>query len=171
MKKLILILLCVILVLPVHAASTSVVDNAGLLSDSEIASLEAKISALTDTYPMDIAIVTVNSLEGKTAQMFADDYYDYNGYGYGSDHSGILLLLDMNSRSWAVTTDGNTETIIPNTKIDAIMDDCLEMISKEQYSEGFTAFLNGVSQAYAEDEAKNNEEPDMRTMLIAKEKR
>ena len=29
--------------------------------------------------------------DGKTAQAYADDYYDYNGYGYGENDDGILL--------------------------------------------------------------------------------
>ena len=26
---------------------------------------------------------------------YADDYYDYNGYGLGDNKSGLLLLIDM----------------------------------------------------------------------------
>ena len=30
---------------------------------------------------MDVVIVTSNDLQGKTPRDYADDYYDYNGYG------------------------------------------------------------------------------------------
>ena len=39
---------------------------------------------------MRLAVVTVNSLEGKTAEAYADDYYDYNGYGYGENDDGLF---------------------------------------------------------------------------------
>ena len=41
---------------------------------------------------------------GKTAEAYADDYYDYNGYGYGENDDGLLLLVSMGEREWAITT-------------------------------------------------------------------
>lgn len=43
-------------------------------------------------------IVTVDSLNGKTVEEYADDYYDDNGYGYGENNSGILFLVAMDDR-------------------------------------------------------------------------
>ena len=42
---------------------------------------------------MEIAVVTVSDLEGKTVEEYGDDFYDYNGYGYGEDDDGLLLLI------------------------------------------------------------------------------
>ena len=49
-------------------------------------------------YNMDAVIVTSNNLNGKSQQDYADDYFDYNGYGVGEDKSGLLLLIDMDDR-------------------------------------------------------------------------
>ena len=41
---------------------------------------------------MDAVIVTSNNLNGKSQQDYADDYFDYNGYGVGKEKSGLLSL-------------------------------------------------------------------------------
>ena len=66
-----------------------VVDRAGLLSESEREELEHKAEAIREEFEMDVVILTVDSLEGKTPQDYADDYYDDNGYGCGQEMSGL----------------------------------------------------------------------------------
>ena len=56
---------------------------------------------------VDVVIVTVASIEGKTATEYADDYFDYQGYGYGEKSDGILLLVGMKERVWAISTHGS----------------------------------------------------------------
>ena len=69
------------------------VDNADLLTADEETSLLARLEAFTEKHEMEIAVVTVSDLEGKTVEEYGDDFYDYNGYGYGEDDDGLLLLI------------------------------------------------------------------------------
>ena len=69
------------------------VDNADLISSDEEATLLARLEAFTEKHEMEIAVVTVSDLEGKTVEEYGDDFYDYNGYGYGEDDDGLLLLI------------------------------------------------------------------------------
>ncbi|MDL2218238.1 TPM domain-containing protein, partial [Christensenellaceae bacterium OttesenSCG-928-M15] len=82
------------------------VDEAGLLTAAWKEGLLAKLDEISERQACDVAIVTVNSLDNKTAQAYADDYYDYNGYGMGDDDDGILLLISIDERDWAITTYG-----------------------------------------------------------------
>ena len=84
-----------------------VVDGADLLSGAEESDLTEKIDSIVQNYDMDVVILTVNTLGSKSASAYADDYYDYIGYGIGSDHSGLLLLIAMEERTWAVSTCGD----------------------------------------------------------------
>ena len=43
--------------------------------------------------------MTAGSLNGKTATKYADDYFDYNGYGLGNEKDGILLLISMKNET------------------------------------------------------------------------
>lgn len=104
------VLLCLfILMLPAKASSIPaerqkplLVDDAGLLTAEESTALLEKLEEISQRQQNEVAIVTVNSLDGKTAQAYADDYYDYNGYGYGENDDGILLLISMGERKWAI---------------------------------------------------------------------
>ncbi|MDR1560450.1 MAG: TPM domain-containing protein, partial [Clostridiales bacterium] len=58
-----------------------VYDGAGLLSAEQIGELKSAINNIIDEYNFDVVIVTVNSLDGKTPEAYADDYFDYNGFG------------------------------------------------------------------------------------------
>ena len=78
-----MLILCLVagLSLTAYASSNHLVDNAGLLTDTEAANLEAKLSQISDRHNVDIVIVAVDSTDGKSPMDFADDYYDYIGYG------------------------------------------------------------------------------------------
>ncbi len=69
-----------------------VFDEANLLLEDEEESLNLKANNLSDKYNMDIVIVTTNdTMGGKSSRDFADDYFDYGGFGVGEDYSGILF--------------------------------------------------------------------------------
>ena len=55
-----------------------VYDFAELLSDSERKSIEEKISDASEQSGLDIVVLTVNQMFGKTDREMADDFYDLN---------------------------------------------------------------------------------------------
>ncbi len=157
MKKWIAFCLCLIFLLPLglraHAAPPKIVDDANLLSDSEEAALEEKAQALAAKYQMDVVIVTVWSLDGKSSEAYADDYFDYNGYGIGSDYSGVLFLLSMEYRDWAISTCGDTIYALTDYGIQSVFSDIAGYLSDDQYYRAFNAYLDGLDpyfQAYAQ---------------------
>lgn len=70
-----------------------VVDKADAFTDDEEAVLFQKITEIRNTYKFDTVILTTLSTDGKTAEAYTDDYFDYNGYGYGSDRNGVIIML------------------------------------------------------------------------------
>ena len=91
----ILFLFCFSLVsIPTFAtADIKVYDYANLFSTEELEELEATAKTLSETYQLDVGIVTTNDAEGKTAEAYADDFYDNKGYGYGSNAAIVLVLF------------------------------------------------------------------------------
>lgn len=73
-------------------------DSASTLTSSEKILLISMLDEISTKQNCDIAIVTIDDLDGKTPQQYADDYYDYNNYGLGENKDGILLLISTNSR-------------------------------------------------------------------------
>ena len=73
----------------VFAADTPYVyDQGNLFSYSEADEISEKIESLTDSCDMTFAVVTTLDAEGKSAQEYADDFYDEHGLGVGDDYSG-----------------------------------------------------------------------------------
>lgn len=75
----------------------SVVDEADVFTDEEEASLTAKIEEIRTNHSFDIAIVTTNSIGDATIVEYADDFFDYNGYGCGENKDGLVAVLNLNN--------------------------------------------------------------------------
>lgn len=73
--------MCVMPVFAQNEMAAYVVDDAGLLTDSEENSLNETLKEISNRQNCQVVVVTTNSLDGKSAEAYADDYYDYNGYG------------------------------------------------------------------------------------------
>ncbi|MGI6021060.1 MAG: TPM domain-containing protein [Lachnospiraceae bacterium] len=141
------IVLSVLLAMPVYAANNDkVVDNADLLSDSEESSLEEKLISICDSMQFDIVIVTEDDIGGKSVEAYADDYFDYNGYGYGDEGDGALLLVDMGSRKWWISTKGYGITALTDFGIQEIGDELAGYLSDGDYYEGFSVFTDRVEE-------------------------
>ena len=82
------------------------VDDADLLASEEEQDLLAKLNEISERQAVDVVVVTVDSLDGKTSEAFADDYFDYNGYGIGTDRDGIIFVISMGERQMAMSTRG-----------------------------------------------------------------
>lgn len=137
---LILLVLCVSVICTVRAVAPLLVDDADLLTASEEAILADKLENLRDSLGMDVVIVTTESLGGKSAAAYADDYYDYNGYSA----NGILLLVSMNEREWYISTSGSAIHAITNAEIDCLGDLFVSDLSCGDYLVGFLHFADGV---------------------------
>ena len=115
-------------------------DEAGLLSDDEADSLLAQLDEISERQNCDVIVVTVASLDGKTAESYADDYFDFNGYGLGQDGDGILLLLSMEDRDWAISTHGFAITAFTDAGQNYMTDHFLSYISDGEYAQGFQKY-------------------------------
>lgn len=118
------------------------VDDADLLDSSEEEELEAQLDEISERQEFDVVVVTVNGLDGKTPQDYADDFYDYNGYGYGSNHDGVLLLVSMEERDWYMSTTGYGITAITDAGRDYISDQFLSYLSDGEYLEAFETYAS-----------------------------
>ena len=118
------LLLSVNFMLPVFAADDipRLVDEADLLSDDEEMALTGQLNEISERQQVDIVVVTVNSLEGAGTMEFADDFYDYNGYGFGEERDGILFLISMEERDWYISTTGYGITAVTDAGREYVSD-------------------------------------------------
>ena len=119
---------------------TRVVDMADLLNNSEEADLLSMLDEISNRQELDVVVVTVNTLDGKTPMDYADDFYDYNGYGFGENRDGVLLLVSMEDRDRWISTSGYGITVFTDAGIEYISEKFLSDLSNDDYSEAFTKY-------------------------------
>lgn len=125
-------------------------DQAELLSDEEESSLQAKIQAIRDKYQYDVVIVTNQSTGTRSAMQYADDYFDYNNYGYGTNRDGMLFLVTFNDnqgeRTYWTSTHGYGLTAFTDYGIEKIGEDIQGYLSDGDYYGAFNKYLEFVPQ-------------------------
>jgi len=141
MKKFLSLLLCLLLVgslaLTASAAKNYVIDQADLLDEFDIATLTEMAEEIHQNYGMDAVVLTVNSLGGKDAQSYADDYYDQNGYA----EDGVLMLLAMEEREYYITTSGETIYALTDYALYEMENAFLGDLSDGDYFDAFHSYL------------------------------
>lgn len=160
MKKLIL---CVFLALITVLFSITVfskgkdyvVDEAELITDAEEAILESRLSKLASKYSYDTVILTQKSLKGHSPKAIADDYYDYNGYGYGDNYDGMLFFICISSRDYYTSTYGRGIEVCGDYFIDYLDEntDAVSKLSDGKYYDSFVEYIDTVEMFLAKAES------------------
>ena len=120
-----------------------VVDIYDLLTDDEEDSLAYTIADIAEDFDFDVVILTVDGLAGKTPQEYADDFFDYGGYGYGTGRDGVLFMLSMADRDWWISTRGYGVAAFTDYGIDYFRNEIVPTyFSEGNYFEGFEACLD-----------------------------
>ena len=83
-------------------STVHVVDFVGVLSDSEVSDLSAKLKEISNKLNFDVVAVIVNNFPQRTVTEAADDFYDYTGYR----KDGAMLYISLAERDWAISTAG-----------------------------------------------------------------
>lgn len=118
------------------------VDQAELLSESEEAALSERLDEISERQKLDVVIVTVDSLEGADVVAYADDYFDYNGYGFGEEKDGILFLISMEERDWCISTSGYGITAFTDAGQEYLSEKFLPYLSDGAYADAFGIFAD-----------------------------
>ena len=155
------LLLILALTVPAFAAGGigRVVDYEDLLTDEEEADLRAKLDEISERQQLDVVVVTTPSLDGKSSMEWADDFYDMNGYGYGAEKDGVILIMSLATRDYWISTCGYGITALTDYGIEQIKGYVQPKLSAGNYYGAFQDF------AYLVDDyttrAKNGEPVDV----------
>lgn len=142
-----LVLLLVVQALPAFAAESGagqlVNDTAGILTEEQAAELEAKAKAIQSEYGLDVAIVTVPSMAGSSdAREYAKLLYDQYSIGTGSERSGILLMLSMQYRDYALIAHGEGNQVLTDYGNEKMADSFLDYFRDDDWVGGFDDYLD-----------------------------
>ena len=165
-RKMIFLLACLMLLalaMPVTAAAQYVVDDADILSDSEERELEALASELSARYDCDICILTVwdyRDYGSSGVRGAAEQYFTENSLGQGSDKNGVLLLLSMAERDYALIAHGGlANASFTDYGKEVLSGEFLDDFRYDDWYDGFYDYLDGCE--WLLDEAEQGEPVDV----------
>jgi uncharacterized protein len=118
-----------------------IVDNAGLLSDSERAELAAMIDAVSNAWQFGLVIVTERSIGGASPMDYADDFFDYNGYGFGENFDGCLFLQVTGDRDYWFSSTGRGNKILLSYAGVKLEQDVVKHLREDRYFEAYQAYI------------------------------
>ena len=126
-----------------------VFDQAGLFSETEIIQLEEKIAQCRKSTKMDVVIVSAYADGERSAEEYADDYYDYGGFGVGKKASGVLLLYYMDGPGRPggecyISTAGTMINMLTDERIESILDDVYGDLGNRDFAGATEHFLEDV---------------------------
>lgn len=126
-----------------------VFDQAGLFSETEIIQLEEKIAQCRKSTKMDVVIVSAYADGERSAEEYADDYYDYGGFGVGKKASGVLLLYYMDGPGQPggecyISTAGTMINMLTDERIESILDDVYGDLGNRDFAGAAEHFLEDV---------------------------
>ena len=94
---------------------------------------------------MEVAIVTASDFGGLIAEAYADDFYDFNGYGYGENDDGMLVVYkpgEEGEREIYITTHGNGSSVFFQGIREGIITDMKDYLIAEDYDKAFNMYLD-----------------------------
>lgn len=154
MKKIFCIMFSIFVVclsaVPAFAEVTNtfgyVSDKADVLTDAQEKELNDKLTDFREKNKFDVVIVTSTGVLPDERMAYADDFYDYNNYGYGKNRDGVLLLVNIGTdgiytegNSW-VSTCGKGIKYISDEKIAAIGRELTPLLISGSYNDALNLF-------------------------------
>ena len=122
------------------------VDSAKVLTTEELESLKSKLAQISDENNIDVGVVTVDYLDGKSAQEFANDLFEQNKFGKGENRDGILLLVATKDREWAMSTHGSAKEAFNEEGLDYLSGEFLPYLSDDDFYSAFENFADNAQE-------------------------
>ena len=124
------------------------VDDADIFTDEEESELTGKLDALRANHPeADFVVFTDVSTYGLDRDVYAADFYVFNGYGVGSDFNGVILFISMeeNNRGWYFWGTGKCEKLFKkDANIDHLNSTISPYLVRGEYADGVSASLDDL---------------------------
>ena len=138
-------------------------DKANLLSESTKQDLLKIGTDLDNKYKAQIAVYTIDSLNGEAIEDYANKLFRELGLGDKEKNNGVLILVAKNDHKARIEVGYGLEGDIPDGKAGRILKSMLNDFKKDKYDEGiklaYGKLANEIYKAHG-DEAHANVEED-----------
>ncbi len=122
-----------------------VVDEAGVLTESEIDALTAQIDAYETASGGQMAVYLVRSLHGDPIEEFSLAVAEKWKIGMKGEDNGVLLLLAMKDRRNRLEIGYGLEGVINDARAGDILRDMAPYLRQEKYAQAISFAIDSVS--------------------------
>ncbi len=145
-------------VLPLHAEKVGqlspqgyVNDFAGVVDAQSSQKLASLCQELDQKANAQIAIVTIHSLEGDTAQDFANRLFEKWGVGPKGKDRGVMVLLAVDDHKYWTEVGYGLEPILPDGKVGGFGREMLPLLRQDQYGSALLQITSEIANVIAQD--------------------
>jgi uncharacterized protein len=126
-------------------------DFAGAIDPASRQKLSALCQELDSMANAQLAIVTIHSLEGDTAQNFANRLFEKWGVGPKGKDRGVLILVAVDDHQYWTEVGYGLEPILPDGKVGAFGRQMLPLLRQNQYGPALLQIASQIAGVIAQD--------------------
>ncbi len=128
-----------------------VTDLANVIDPATKARLETLCAEVEQKTGAQIAVLTVNSLDGRSKEDYAADLYKHLGVGSKKNDRGVLLLLAPQERQYKIEVGYGLEPVITDARAGDIGREMVPDLKAGNYGAGVLFATNQLAQLIAAD--------------------
>lgn len=132
-------------------ASNYVNDFARVLSPETVAELNNICEQLDYKAHAQVAVVTVNTTDGKDVFDYAVELYQAWGVGGKSSNKGVLILYAIKDRKYWTTVGYGLEPILPDGKVGGFGREAVPLLKQGDYDGAVSLVAHRVADVIAQD--------------------
>lgn len=131
------------------AKGSYVLDDYGLYDSSTHQELEQSASQLASTYGVAPYLVVVDDIGSQTVRSFAESYWLDHELGIGSDASGIMFLIAVDSRDYVTITHGTGIYAFTDYGIEQLEDAVVSYLGDDEWEDAAECYYEQCSSILA----------------------
>jgi uncharacterized protein len=126
-------------------------DFAHVLDQGTIAQLDDMCQQIDQKAHAQVAVVTVNSLDGSDIESYAVALYKKWGIGSKATDHGVLILLSVQDRKYRIEVGYGLESILPDGKVGGFGREAVPLLRQNNYSGAVLLMTSRVADVIAQD--------------------
>jgi uncharacterized protein len=126
-------------------------DFAHVLDGATVAQLDNIFAQLDHKANTQVAVVTVNSLDGSDIESYASDLFKQWGIGGKSSNRGVLILLSVGDHRYRTEVGYGLEPILPDGKVGGFGREAVPLLRQNNYSGAFLLMSSRIADVIAQD--------------------
>lgn len=126
-------------------------DFAHVLDADTVRQIDDIAQQLDSKAHAQVAVVTVNSLDGRDIESYAVDLFKKWGIGSKATDRGVLILYAIQDRRARIEVGYGLEPILPDGKVGSFQREAVPLLRASDYSGAISLVTNRVAETIAQD--------------------